>query len=175
MQIDVSSIQNSRVRFFYSLYWPQRQIIRDFFALLPDEHFDYRMVDTPNRKSDTPRESLAHILQVQLVFFNGAKTGTLEFKPMGVAHYWQMTKQELLTEMEQIDKEMYATLTAESFDSDQVIDVPWGEMNVTDLLLFLRDHDILHIGWNLALMDHLDLPRYESLSMYWGSGDEEAL
>jgi uncharacterized damage-inducible protein DinB len=175
MQIDISSIQNPRVRFFYSVYWPQRQVLRDFFALLPEEQFDYRMVDTANRKSDTPTESLAHILQVQLVFLNGAKTGKLEYKPMGVEHYWQMTKEQLLSEMERVDSEMFAYLTAESFDSDRGIVVPWGEMNVIDLLLFLRDHDILHIGWNLALMDHLDLPRYESLSMNWGSGDEDSI
>ncbi len=29
-------------------------------------------------------------------------------------------------------------------------------MNAVDLLFFLRDHEILHIGWNLAIMDHFD-------------------
>ena len=43
------------------------------------------------------------------------------------------------------------------------------------MLFFPRDHDILHIGWNLALADHLDLPRLPSLSAYWGSGDADAL
>ena len=41
-------------------------------------------------------------------------------------------------------------------------------MNGIDLLFFLRDHEILHIGWNLAVMDYLDLPRYPSLIQYWG-------
>ena len=44
-----------------------------------------------------------------------------------------------------------------------------------DLLFFLRDHDILHISWNLALMDLLNVPRFPSLSKYWGSGDKEAV
>jgi hypothetical protein len=100
---------------------------------------------------------------------NGVKTGKLEFKSMGVEHYWQMTKEQLLAEMERIDEEMYACLTAETFDSGSRVAVFWGgEMNAVDVLFFLRDHDILHIGWNLALMDHLKIPRFDSLIQYWG-------
>ena len=80
MRLDVSSIQDPRVRTFYSLYWSQHQIMVDFFTRLAEEQFDYRMVDTPERKSDTPRERLAHILYVQLVYLNGVKTGKLEFR-----------------------------------------------------------------------------------------------
>jgi len=169
MGLDVSSIQDPRVRAFYSLYWSQHQIIYDFFTRLAEEQFDYRMVDTPEGKSDTPRESLAHILYVQLVYLNGVKTGKLEFKSMGTEHYREMTKAQLLAEMERIDAKMFAYLTAEPFDSNRTVDVPWGgEMNAVDVLFFLRDHDILHIGWNLALMDHLNVPRFESLIQYWG-------
>jgi hypothetical protein len=50
-----------------------------------------------------------------------------------------------------------------------LVEVPWGgKMNVVDVLFFLRDHDILHIGWNLALMDALNMPRYPALVQYWG-------
>jgi hypothetical protein len=65
MRFDVSSIEDPRVRAFYSLYWSQHQIALDFFTRLAEEQFDYRMVDTPEKKSDTPRESLAHTLYVQ--------------------------------------------------------------------------------------------------------------
>jgi len=41
-------------------------------------------------------------------------------------------------------------------------------MNIVDVLFFLRDHDILHVGWNLALMDALNMPRYPALIQYWG-------
>jgi hypothetical protein len=104
MQINLSSIQNLQVRTFYALYWPQHQIIIDFFNRLPEEQFDFRMVDAPARKAETPRESLAHIIYV----------------------------------------------------------------NLMDVLFFLRDHDILHVGWNLAYMDHLNLPQFDSLIQYWG-------
>ena len=169
MRFDISSIKDPRVRVFYSLYGSQHQIVYGFFTCLTEEQFDYRMVDTPERKSDTPRESLAHILYVQLVYLNGVKTGKLEFKSMGVEHYREMTKAQLLAEMERIDEEMFTCLTGEAFDSSGTVDVPWGgEMNVVDVLFFLKDHDILHIGWNLALMDHLNVPRFESLIQYWG-------
>lgn len=169
MKVDIGSIQNPQVRVFYSLWWPQHQIIIDFFNRLPEEQFDYRMVDTPERKSDTPRESLAHLLYVQLVYLSGVKTGKLEFKSMGVEHYVNLSKDRLLAELERIDQEMLAYLTAETFDSQGAVEVFWGgKMSAVDVLFFLRDHDILHIGWNLALMDHLNVPRFESLIQYWG-------
>jgi len=169
MELDISSISNPQVRHFYALYWPQRQILYDFYTHLPEDQYDFRMVDTPTRKSDTPRESLAHILYVQLVYLDGVRTGKLEFKPMGVEHYWQMTKGQLLAEMARIDAEMYTYLTAETFDGSRRVEVFWGgELGPVDVLHFLRDHDILHIGWNLAVMDHLNMPRFESLAAYWG-------
>jgi uncharacterized damage-inducible protein DinB len=174
MSIDVNSIENPRVKFFYQMYLPQRRIIKDFYELLPEEQFGYRMVETPERKADTPRESLAHILQVQLIFFNGVKTGKLEFKSMGVEHYWQLPKEQLLAEMDRMEQEMFDYLTDESFDSEAIVQVPWGQMKGVDVLFFLRDHDILHIGWNLAVMDHLNVERYPSLIENWGAGDEDA-
>ena len=169
MKIDIASIKNPQIRVFYSLWWPQHQILLDFTAYLTEEQLDFRMVESSFRKSDTPRESLAHILYVQLVYLNAVRTGTLEFKDMGVEHYKTLTREQLLVEWECIDQEMFAYLTADRFDSQCQVQVPWGgTMNAVDLLFFLRDHDILHIGWNLAVMYHLNMPRFESLIQYWG-------
>jgi uncharacterized damage-inducible protein DinB len=169
MEINISSIQNPQVRTFYALYWSQHQILREFYNRLAEEQYDLRMVDTPRRRSDSPRESLAHILYVQWVYLNGVKTGKLEFKSMGTEHYRDLPKAQLLDEWERVDREIYQTLNARGFDSSCLVEVPWGgQMNAVDVLFFLRDHDILHIGWNLALMDAVDLPRYESLIRYWG-------
>ena len=168
MELDISAIRDPRVRQFYTLYWPQRRIIHDFYRYLTDEQYDYRMADTLERRADSPRESLAHILYVQLVYMNGVRTGTLEFGPMGVDHYQELPKEQLLAELERIEQEMFEYLTAEGFSS-RPMKVFWGgEMDAIDVLYFLRDHDILHIGWNLALMDHLNVPRFESLIGYWG-------
>lgn len=169
MKPDIASIKNAHIQVFYSLWWPQHKILYDFITLLTEEQFDFRMVDLPFRKADTPRESLAHLLYVQLVYLNAVKTGKLEFKSLGTEHHKTMTKEQLLAEWECVDEEMFAYLTAEPFDSQCQVEVPWGgKMNAVDLLFFLRDHDILHIGWNLAVMDHLNVPRYESLIQYWG-------
>ena len=169
MKIDLTTIKNPQVRQFYTLYWAQHQVIVDFYNLLPEEQFDTCLTDSPQRKSDTPRQSLAHILYVQLVYLKSARTGTLEFKSLGTEHYAQMSKVQLLAELERIDTEMYTLLTAETFDSGAQVAVPWGgKMNVIDLLFFMRDHDILHIGWNLAVMDRVNLPRFTSLIQYWG-------
>ena len=169
MKLDIGSIKDAKVRTFYSLYWPQHQIIYDFYTRLTEAQFDYRMVDQPARKADTPRESLAHLIYVQLVFLNGARTGELEYKSMGVEHHLELPGAQLLAELERVDSDLYAYLTAEGFNSNHMVRVPWGgEMNGVDMLFFLRDHDILHIGWNLALMDCFQMPRFESLIQYWG-------
>jgi len=169
VQIDIASIQNPKVRTFYALTWTQHQILWDFYGCLEEEQYDFRMVDRPERKADTPRESLAHILYVQLVYWYAMQTGRLEFKSIGTEHYAQMEKTQLLAEWERIDDEMYTFLTSEAFDSQSQVQVPWGgSMNAIDLLFFLRDHEILHIGWNLAIMDHLGMDRYPSLIQYWG-------
>ena len=169
MKVDISSIKNPPIRALYSLWWPQHQILRDFADYLAEEQLDYRMVDSPSRQADTPRESLAHILYVQLVYLNAVQTGKLDFKDMGVEHYKTLTKERLLEEWERIDRAMFTYLTADAFDSQSQVEVPWGgKMNAVDLLFFLRDHDILHVGWNLAVMDHLNMPRFDSLIQYWG-------
>lgn len=169
MEIDLSTIPNPQVRTFYALYWSQHRILVEFYERLGEERYDARLVDTPDRKADTPRESLAHILYVQLVYLNAVKTGQLEFKALGTEGYKEMAKAQLLAEMERVDRALYDTLTAAGFDSTCTVEVPWGgRMNAVDLLFFLRDHDILHIGWNLAVMDLVHMPRYEALIQYWG-------
>ena len=169
MKLEIGSIRNPQVRSFYALWWPQHRIIQDFYTRLPEEYYDFRMIDTADRKADSPRESLAHILYVELVYFEAAKTGKLEFKDLGVEHYKSLSKDQLLSEVERIDQEMFAYLNGEAFDSGLLVEVPWGgKMNVVDVLFFLRDHDILHVGWNLALMDALNMPRYPALVQYWG-------
>jgi uncharacterized damage-inducible protein DinB len=169
MNIDLSTIKNSQVRTFYALGWSQHQILVEFYRLLDDTQYDYRMADTPDRKSDTPRESLAHIIYVELVYFEAAKSGQLDFKDLGTEQYKTLSKAQLLAELEHIDQDMFDYLNRAAFDSSRLVEVPWGgKMNVMDVLFFLRDHDILHIGWNLALMDHLNMPRYPSLIQYWG-------
>ena len=87
---------------------------------------------------------------------------------MGVDPYLQMTKQQLLAEMDKIEAEMLTFLASETFDSEAQTEAPWGKLKAIDLLHAMRAHDILHIGWNLALMDHLGMQRFQSLIDCWG-------
>jgi len=175
MQMKLEHIKDDRVRFYYERYLSQREILRDFFKNLSDDNYDFCMLENEKRKTDTPRDSLAHILHFQLINFNGMKTGKLVYKSQGVDRYWKISRGELIAEMERIDRELFEYLAANDFDKDAVIVTPWGEQwNCLDILSGLRDHDILHIGWNLALMDFLNMPRYASLANYWGEGDENS-
>mgnify|MGYP000863209148 CR=1 FL=1 len=175
MELPIDTIATPDVRLFYALYWPQRSILRDFFSLLPEQHYDVRLVDTPTRHADTPRESLIHLIRIQQIYLAALLTRVLRFEPQQPAILSTTSKPELLRIWEQLEQAMFQTLTADTFNPTLLITVPWGESAPVDLLFFLRDHDILHIGWNLAVMDHLDLPRFASLNAYWGSGDADAL
>jgi len=169
MKPELAVIKNPQVRTFYMLYWSQHQILVDFYTMLPEDQYDFCLSKIENRNADTPRESLAHIIYVQYVYLSGVKSGKLEFSSMGTEHFSSLPKEQLITEWEKSDAELYAYLTADVFESGAGVEVPWGGMmNGIDLLFFLRDHDILHIGWNLALMDLLDIERYPSLAQYWG-------
>ena len=172
-EIDVHAIKRPEVRVFYMLYWEQRRILRDFYHRLPAAQYDFRMVDAPGRRADSPRESLAHILEMQHVFLRAVRSGALLFGDSGVEHLYGLAKADLLAELERLDREMFALLTAKGFDSTATVQAPWGELDALNLLYFLRDHDILHMGWNLAVMDHVGLARYPSLNQYWGGGEEE--
>ena len=54
--IDPGLAHSAEARGFYHIYLPQRRILADFYTLLPEESYDYRMVDG----ADTPRESFLH-------------------------------------------------------------------------------------------------------------------
>lgn len=149
-------------------YHNNRQINRDFYELLPEDQFDYRMVDNEKRKSDSPRENLAHILEIQIAYMRGVQNGKLEFKGMDVDHYYEMSKEGLLNEMTTLDHEFSEWLESDEFDSDKEIEAPWGKTTSLGALDGLNSHEVLHTGYNLAIMDHLDMPRYESLRNTWG-------
>jgi len=88
-----------------------------------------------------------------------------------VEYYKSLRKDQLLSEMERIDQEMFffALFLNGRPSTAVLVEVPWGgKMNVVDVLFFLRDHDILHVGWNLALMDALKYAALPALIQYWG-------
>ncbi len=160
--IDPGLARSSEARGFYYIYLPQRRILADFYTLLPEESYDYRMVD----RADTPRESLLHILATHYQYLEGIRTGRLTFPEVGAPS--DTTKAALLAGMDRIEEETWDFLSSASFDPDATVEAPWGKMRAGDAIFLLRDHDILHVGWNLALMDHLNMERFPSLREHWG-------
>lgn len=157
-------------RAFWALYTPMRAIVLDFFRLLPDELMDYRMVDRPGRRSDSPRESLAHILGVQRCYLRALEAGRLSFSYEDRDAYLVTARSELIAALEALDARLLRHLADSAFRPDAPIIVPWSEEPETAIAVLhaLRDHDLLHIGWNLALMDHVAMPRFPSLVAQWG-------
>lgn len=166
--IDANAIQNPEVRNYYFIALPLRQIIRDFYALLPEEHYEARLVDQPTRKSDSPRESLIHILKTELAYFKAIQTGTLDFETPDASAYRAMAPAALLTELDTLDEAVFNYVADSKFNSEATVTVPWGTLRAVDVLYLIRDHDLLHIGWNLAIMDHVGMERFPSLKAYWG-------
>ena len=168
MDRDIGAIDDAETRNAYRLYVAQRRIIRDFYAMLPMRSFDERLVETPTRKSDSPRESLIHILEVHRVYFGGITAGRVDFGSVDSTPYQALRPSALLEELDRLDQALYDRVADRGFEPNAPVVTPWGPLRAVDMLYALRDHDILHVGWNLALMDALEMPRFASLKEFWG-------
>ena len=129
------------------------------------------MVDTPQRKSDSPRESLVHQISITRDYINGVKTGTLQFgvKYEDLAEPQKLTKDELLAKLEETEKELIEILSDPEI-ANKKMQVPWSKEPIPAVtaLWSLDSHEILHQGWNLAIMDHLNIERFPALRKMWG-------
>jgi len=138
---------------------------------VPEDKFDFRMVDNNERKSDSPRESLIHQIDVTRDYVNGIKTGRLNFKIVypdlqnGKALY----KGQLLILLEKSEKELISVLSDPKIEN-AVVAVPWSHESesVLSMIWALDSHETLHTGWNLAVMDHLGIERFPELKQMWG-------
>ena len=79
MKIDLSGIKNPEAKRFLLQFLSDRTINREFYERVPEEKYDFRMIDTPKRKSDSPRESLSHQIDTQRDYMNAIKNGVLKF------------------------------------------------------------------------------------------------
>lgn len=79
------------------------------------------------------------------------------------------SKDHLLKELDKTDKEMIDLLSVEENVHKKVV-VEWNTegIRVIEMLWSLNSHEILHTGWNLAVMDHLDMERFPALKQIWG-------
>lgn len=172
IEVSLSKIGNSEVRTFLEQFMNDRAINKEFYERIPDDKLDYRMVDKPERKSDSPRESLAHQVYVTRKYIYGVRTGVLEFDGVTAKNLEDpqaMSKGELLAELDSTGQELIELLSEPDISAKRV-DVPWskGPISVIQTLYGLRFHEVLHTGWNLAVMDHLNIERFSRLKSTWG-------
>lgn len=162
---------NSQAAIFLDQFIKDRNINFEFYTRIPEDKLDFRMVDTPKRKSDSPRESMAHCIAAQRQYLDGVQTGKLEF---GTAYedlkdVTKLSKADLLEKLKHEDEKLAEILKIEE-NCNKKVSVPWSSepVSAVTMLWGLDSHEILHTGWNLALMDHLDIERFPALKEMWG-------
>jgi hypothetical protein len=169
--MDISKITNLEAKRFINAFLADREINREFYVRVPDDKFDFRMVDTLERKSDSPRESLTHQIDTTRDYINGVKTGILKFagKYPDFSRSQSLSKNELLKKLEESENNLLDILSDPDIGNKKV-QVPWSKEPIPAVasLWGLDSHEILHTGWNLALMDNLNIERFPALKKMWG-------
>lgn len=167
--MDFSRVTHPEARDFLESFFTHRAINREFYQRVPEEKFDFRMVNTPEKKSDSPRENLAHQINVQRTYMKAVDQGELKFGDYYDQKIKAQTKEELLTELEKADRELIDLLTDEEKLKKKVV-VPWNKEGVEAVGMFwaLNEHEILHTGLIIAMMDHLNMERFSALKKVWG-------
>lgn len=167
--MDISKVHDKKAKDFLQTFFANREINREFYKRVPEDKFDFRMVDTPERKSDSPRESLAHQINAQRTYMKAVELGELKFGDYYNQKLKAKTKEELLAELEKADKELVELLANKDNLKKKII-VPWSKkgISVVDMLWALDSHETLHTGWNIAIMDHLNMERFPALKKMWG-------
>ena len=167
--IDISKVKDSEAKRFLKHFFEHREVNREFYQKVSQGKFDFRMVSNPQKKSDSPRESLAHQIKVQKSYIGAIGKGRLKYSDYDHLRLGVKSKKGLLSQLEKIDKELVALLT-NSKNLKKKIKVCWSKERITpvQMLWGLQEHEILHTGWNLALMDHLNIKRFSALKKLWG-------
>lgn len=166
-KVDITNITNSEAQRFIKVFLTYRGINRRFFELVPEEKFDFRL--TP--KSDSVRESLVHLINIENCYLASAEEGDgTEWGKMSNPLLKQKSKNELLVVLGETDVKLMEFL-GNKMNLTKKVKVKWSAepISVLAFLWAMNDHEILHNGWNLALMDMLDIPRYEELKRIWGN------
>ena len=173
--LDTSRIVSLEAKRFLGVFMLNREVNREFYRRVPPDKLDYRMVDTKTRRSDSPRESLLHQLFVARNYVYSVKQGVLQWgaereQLLMVPALERWDKERLLEEMRKTEQELVDLLSEPDIEARSV-KVGWQNepLPALRLLYSLNDHEILHTGWNLALMDHLGIERYPALSKLWGA------
>jgi len=172
MKYDQIKVSDPAVQAFVDTFLTHRTINLDYYKRVPEEKYDFRMVNTGNRKSDSPRESIVHQTIVTRRYIDGIKTGKLTFGHTSFQHVGDSevpTKQYLLSEFNNSTAELMELLLVPNI-SRKAVQAPWSSVPISAISCLdgLSSHEVLHTGWNLAIMDHLGIERFPSLQKMWG-------
>lgn len=169
--MDISKIANPAAKMFIDTFLANRNINKEFYNLVPEDKLDFRMVDIPQIKSDSPRESLIHQIDTTRDYLNGVTSGVLQFDNQYEDLHLpkKLTKSDLLKKLGETEKELIDVLSDPKI-SNKKVKVPWSKEPIPaiDSLWGLNSHEVLHTGWNLAVMDHLNIERFPALKRMWG-------
>ncbi len=166
---DLSKITDPQAKIFLNQFIANRNINIEFYKRVPEDKLDYRIVDSPERKSDSIQESLGHQIGVQQDYQAAIDSGKLEFKNGDNQDLKSLNKQEQLQKLTELTKELIDKLSDPEIGNKKV-SVPWSKdpIPVIAMLYGMNSHEILHTGWNLALMDLLNMERFPELKEMWG-------
>lgn len=167
-----SKVLDPTVKTFLKNFLRNRTINTEFYKRVPEDKMDYHMVDKLELKSDSPRRSLVHQIYVTRKYIYGVRTGVLKFDGITYRNLTgteKISKEDLIRELDETKKELIDLLSDPQIVKRKV-KVPWSKVPVSAIqcLHGLYDHEILHTGWNLALMDHLGIERFPELQAVWG-------
>lgn len=137
--MDTSQITDPAARALWEQFLRDRTINVEFYRRVPEDKLDFRMIDTPNRKSDSSRESIIHQIDTTRDYVRGVKTGTLQFRATyeDLRGEKKLTKDELLTKLEESEKEVMEVLA-----DPEISKKPYECLGAKNLLLpFLLSGD----------------------------------
>lgn len=166
---DLSSVTNSQAKIFLIQFLANRNINVEFYKRVPADKLQYRIVDSPERKSDSIQESLGHQIGVEKDYLSALNTGKLEFRSGDDKNLKSLNREQQLKMLEQLDEELIKKLSDPNIVNKSII-VSWSNNPVPALSMIygLNNHEVLHTGWNLALMDLLNIERFPALKQIWG-------
>lgn len=167
MTFDTSSITDQEAKQFIKVFLTNWSINRKFYELVPEDKLDFKMTLI----SDSPRESIIHQIDNLRDYINAIKNGKFNFK----IDYPDLkllnleSKQKLLDLLDETMNNLVKLLSESDIDSKKVIS-PWKDTPIPAIsfLWGANNHEILHTGWNLAIMDHLGIERFPELTKIWG-------
>ena len=123
---EIKKITNSKVKSFLTQFLTNRNINIEFYKRVPEDKLDFRMVDNPDRKADSIRESLGHQIGAERDYVIALETGKLEFVSGDDKNLKSLSREEALQRLQELDKKLIEELSNDDI-ANKLIIVPWSQ------------------------------------------------